>query len=524
MIKYFFLVASFFISEFASSQSYFSKRFEYGQPGWWDGASCILQLSDGYILNGAYQYYSPHCVGFCKFDLLGNKVFAKTICDDTTEYFSGEPGSIIALTTDSIIAVGTSLTPTTNWEHDQGVIYFLNSQMDTLALKKYGETSFPYDTAYLFAQVKVDPDRNLIITGLHYPNTSNGRASMLLMKADTKGNLIWKKHYGTGLHYEGKSVICTSDGGYAIGGYGYGIPLPPDFSGDPVLIKTDSAGNQQWMLNMGSILVDTKAMICNSMDGNIIVGTTYCDSMPGSGPIAVGNPYRRINLLKVDNNGNILWNKKYGLSTVYNELQNIRENSDGSLVACGMTTRFYTYTIDYAGWIFKTNQDGDSLWYREYVVCDGKTSWNWLWDVLQTKDNGFIAGGNVYVHPPDTGSHDGWILKVDSLGCENPSYCWVGINQERDLPVVERLTIFPIPASSTIQVAIVNIKPDFPVYLTLVDLFGNKVKEVLIPSVETSIRIDISAIPDGLYLVIARSGNQIIARSKLLINKKATGL
>ena len=344
---------------------------------------------------------------------------------------------------------------------------------------------------------------------------------MLLLKTDRKGNLIWKRHYDSGLNCDGHSVICTSDGGYAIGGYGYGIPIPPDYSGDPVLVKTDSAGNQQWMLNLGGPWQDTPAMICNSMDGNIIVGTTYCDSMQGGQPNYEGLPYRRINIMKISNNGSVLWNKKFGISEWDNYLMNIRENRDGSLIACGLKSRSFTTTYDYTGWMLKTSTEGDSLWYRQYVVCGGGTSWNWLLDVIQTNDNGFIAGGVVYVHPPDTGSQDGWVLKVDSLGCENPSYCWVGIRPETEMPGATGVKIFPNPAENLTTINLINDNHEFPVRIRLFDVFGREVTFVEITQVRNDIHLDVTQLPEGLFLVIVESQGSIIGRAKLIIRRVA---
>ncbi|MEI7727893.1 MAG: T9SS type A sorting domain-containing protein, partial [Bacteroidota bacterium] len=511
-----------FLSASASAQVYFNERFQYGQPDWSSGASSICQLADGYMLGGAYQNFCPHCVGFIRIDSLGNKIMTKTFCDDTTEYYLGNGGAIITLGPDSILAAGQISTQTTNWYHDRGILFFLNHDLDTLSTKQFGEKTEPFDTGYLFNQLILDSSKNIIITGSHYPNSPNARATMLLVKTDRYGNLIWKRRYGIGLHFEGRSVICTNDGGYAIGGYGYGVPIPPDYSGDPVVVKTDSAGNQQWLLNLGGQWQDTFAMICNSTDGNIIVGTTFCDSMPGGGPVADGNAYRRINIMKVDKSGNILWNKKYGISSMYNQLMSIRENSDGSLIACGFTTRLFLTTYDFAGWMLKTDPNGDSLWYRQYVICDGKTSWNWLFDVIPTNDNGFITGGIVYAHLPDPDPDDGWVLKVDSLGCENPSYCWVGMNGEKTTPSEVNLTVFPNPAEKNIEIKFNELNINTQFNLTMFDPFGRKIREVSIPPLETNIHIDISALPDGLYIIIARSGSKILAKTKLSINKKTT--
>lgn len=248
MIKSILLLISILFGVEVYSQTYFNKRFEYIQSGWWDGANSVCKLSDGYVLTGVYQYYCPHCIGYYKMDFQGNKITSKTYCDDTTEYYNGI-GSMVALNADTILAAGQLSTPTADWWDDQGILFFLDSNLDTLMTRRFSEQTTPHDTGYLFSQLKVDPSRHIVLTGSHYVNNPNSRVKMVLVKTDIKGNMIWKRLYGSGLHYDGTSVICTSDGGYAIGGYGYGIPIPPDYSGDPVVLKTDSAGNQQWILN-----------------------------------------------------------------------------------------------------------------------------------------------------------------------------------------------------------------------------------------------------------------------------------
>lgn len=153
------------------------------------------------------------------------------------------------------------------------------------------------------------------------------------------------------------------------------------------------------------------------------------------------------------------------------------------------------------------------------MICNGQTSWNWLLDVIQTDDNGFLSGGVVYVSQPDTGSHDGWALKVDSLGCENPSYCWVGIGEKPDLFDVNGFRIFPNPAKNF---AVVSLSSDFQeldVTIRLYDIFGRDVKTIIVKSWRNDYQVDLTMVPEGLYLVTVVSQNQIIGREKLIIRK-----
>lgn len=501
----------------AAGQNYFSKRFEYGAPGWWDAANTVCRLADTYVMTGAYQYWSPHCIGFYKMDFQGNRITSRTYCHDTSEFYN-DIGSVVAWNTDTLLACAQLSTQTADWWYDLGLLMYLDPNLDTLSTRKFGEQTAPHDTGYLFRQLTVDPARNIILTGAQYVNNPNSRDKIWLVKTDIKGNVKWKRIYGNGLHYGGHSVICTSDGGYAVGGYGFGIPIPPDYSGDPVLLKTDSAGNQQWWLNLGSWWPDTPARVCRSADGNIVVGTSWCDSVQGGGTVAAGNAFRRINIIKVDNNGNVLWNKKYGKSEMFQELINIRESGDGGFIACGFTSRFYPTSYDYAGWLLKTDGNGDSLWYRQYAIGNGQQSWNILFDIALTDDHGFLAAGHLAPAAGDTGSQDGWVLRVDSLGCENPAYCWVGVQPEPEPADAGAFRVFPNPARTKVTVQLRTDAGDGPVTLRLFDVFGREVRSVAVPRFEKLVRLDVADLPEGMYLVSVRSRNMSVMASKLLVS------
>ncbi len=107
-----------------------------------------------------------------------------------------------------------------------------NNNFDTLWAKFFGEVTEPYDTAYIFNQVKRTNDENLILVGDWMPKAKQIRAC--LIKCDTMGNQLWKKSYGTGNGYfRSYSTIQTSDNGYALGAYVFYIGQ--DESGDPWL-------------------------------------------------------------------------------------------------------------------------------------------------------------------------------------------------------------------------------------------------------------------------------------------------
>jgi hypothetical protein len=223
----------------------------------------------------------------------------------------------------------------------------------------------------------------------------------------------------------------------------------------------------------------------------------------------------RINLIKLDNAGNVIWDKKYGASEPENILLNIRENTDGSLIFTGTVIKEFQTDYKYMGWIMKTAANGDSLWYRQYEICKGEGSWHYLYDVIQTPDNGYLACGVVFPKLPDTGSQDGWVVKVDSLGCESPGECWVGMKQENEIHSKDQLSIYPNPAREQVNFIILKTKEE--VRIELFDIFGRKVKELKVPEgIERTI-LDISDLQAGLYIAVVESGDRIIVREKLVV-------
>jgi hypothetical protein len=479
-----------------NAQTYFNYRFDYTDPAIWDGATSAMALNDGYVIvggTGTVGNYFWHRLGLLKTDFNGNILFIKTYGDSISEYYFGNPGCMIQVNDTSFIAVGSKNTYLSNWVLQEGLLIKFNKFFDTLFSKKYGEKVPPFDTAYQFQQIKLSGN-NFIIAGGKMPYGLATKA--ILVKTDGSGNVIFEKSwYGSYDYYEGSSVICTTDGGYALGGFVWNPLPPPNYSGDPVIFKTDSLGNLLWMKNLGGPYSDNIAMLTNSIDGNIIIGTSYCDTMAGD------NCSRRINIIKIDNSGTILWNKKYGKSEYFKTLTYIRTNTDGSLISTGITHHAKEYSSKDFGWILKTSSEGDSLWYREYVVCQGDESDNWLYDAIPTSDNGYLACGVVYPMPPDTGSQDGWLLKVDSLGCEAPGECWVGQDEiwvktfTPDKPFV----VFPNPATANVTVEF-HINPlgaEFELY----DLTGRQVLTDKIAPNRDLVELDIGKLKGGLYIL-----------------------
>jgi hypothetical protein len=119
-------------------------------------------------------------------------------------------------------------------------------------------------------------------------------------------------------------------------------------------------------------------------------------------------------------------------------IYSIKELSDGTIIGAG---RIYSHGTGTVGFIFKTNNNGDSLWCYDYLSSLG--GFNELYDIVVNPTGGFTACGYVYPQLPDTGNQDCWFLQVDSVGCEI-SNCLV--NTTKNLIESLPIRIFPNPA------------------------------------------------------------------------------
>jgi hypothetical protein len=488
------------------AQTYFNKRLDLSETGQGDRIRSIISDTGGFLIIGyTYNAFTSKIL-LAKISEIGQTEWVKTIGNSNSDEFPGFPGCLIRYNDSLIYSAG----PTRFWKNDTswvgGRVICYNNMMDTLWTRLLIDKGI-HDTSYYIYNFNKTISGDFVYTGGEY--TDPFPSHVLLHKSDKSGNIIWRKSYGyTGNdYYTGYSVIQTTDGGYAIGGHKY---APGEF-GDPLVIKTDSLGNQEWILNFGGPYEDNKAMVCPAHDGTIICGTALATGM-----VSPDMAWARINISKITNDGNVLWNKLYGADRMDNFLLNIRPTPDSGFIACGQVVNEFPH---YVGWLLKINRNGDSLWYREYDFLLGEYGMHQLDDVIATSDKGYFSSG--YLTPlflPDTGSVDTWLVKVDSLGCEAPGECWVGINETappEPLTVAGgELSIRPNPATQMFTLALPQ-APAPNTGLSLTDLTGRRLRQW--PLLGQTTTFDCSGLPPGVYFVSVKDGNGHTQTQKLLI-------
>lgn len=495
-------------------QTYFNHRFDFSHHQLWDGAINCIEVDDGYVLNGATgdtSYLGWHRIAITKFSLQGAVLFKKIWGDTNSEFFYSSRGSFLQHQNSYFYTIGSRKTYFDTGYHNEMMMVKYDDNFDTLWTSYYGEKQIPYDTSYIPRNF-ISAENDFLVTGLKYPHPGS-KLYIFLIKTDSLGNVAWEKVYGNDeIKSEGMSVMQSTDNGYAIGAYQWIIGDYGAAVGDPIVIKTDSLGNPEWELNLGGPYQDGTAILCNSDDGKIFATSRYdTDSIHE-------HLYKsRIQLSKIDNFGNILWNFLYGDKSYYLKVRNIRPTDNNGVIISGS---LWHPSPNEMGFLLRVDSLGNELWYRQYAILNGQNSLNYFYDAIPTSDGGFLGAGGCLPVGSDTGTQDAWVIKVDSLGCISPTDCWVG--QEEVVWVTietgNQLKIYPNPAQNWFEVEIgKNKESDRLFTIEVFDLFGRLTEEVEIPKGQNNIRLYVSDWKRGMYLLRVKNRNGVMVSGKIVI-------
>jgi len=149
----------------------------------------------------------------------------------------------------------------------------------------------------------------------------------------------------------------------------------------------------------------------NFHDAAFDVIETYDGNFLFVGGSSLGGDNRTL-IVKLDNNGDTLWSKKYDLSIGGDNAHNVIELTNGNFLLCG--SLHDTATVTAKGYLMLVNAQGDSLWIQQYASGSGANA-DLARNLVLAPDGGFVVSGWSWLAPSLTTS-DAWVFKTDSLG------------------------------------------------------------------------------------------------------------
>ena len=280
--------------------------------------------------------------------------------------------------------------------------YFLFILMITVFISCESELSNPNESG-LFIKLLGTPENNeaselienesgnfIIVGGVLKSSTTQNE--IILFEVDNKGNTIWQKVLDNGL---GKSVKRTNDGGYIV----LGSQVQENNFGlnDFVLIKTNNIGDTIWTRSYGNDMLQENAIRIDILeDGSYIM----------LGNIEYDDNSSEMWILKTDQEGNISFDKKYGLIDQKNEVSNILVLENGDIVSCGTVTQPGEKGTDIR--IVLADEQGNVKWDKVIQLPGNQTGTD-----IKVLGNGFIVTG-ITDHETN-GGEDIFLAKISNL-------------------------------------------------------------------------------------------------------------
>jgi hypothetical protein len=358
-----------------------------------------------------------------------------------------------------------------------------------------------------------------------------------VIKIDSKGEFVWQNTFGGIYTDDLRSLLATKDGGYLLGGnsnspYGGNKTEKNVGQFDYWIVKIDEKGQLQWQKTFGGTGDDELVALCETNDGNYILGGNSNSESDGDKKSSndSGTDFWILKIAK--DSQEIIWQGTYNIAKT-DILTSLVENDDATLLLGGYAQGEYIKksqvkkqkpktpslnkkksldeepkmkqgTDDYVA--LKIDAKGEELW-RKSMGSDGQDI---LIKAIETRDGGYLmAGTSKTVLTADggikatgnkstgIGSTDFWIVKLK--------------DKQKPKPAKKPVEAIPNPASDYTNI-IVGYEYTKGT-ATLVDIAGHILQQFNIT--ERTIPIDLEGLPEGVYVVniktdIQNSGVKII--------------
>jgi len=281
-------------------------------------------------------------------------------------------------------------------------------------------------------QIAATLDGGFAATGQHESSaqgSGHGECDIYVYRLDVCGNILWFKLYGTNGQEGGKSIIQTNDGGFLVSGLYSGSGNNRGFN-----MKIDANGNVQWL----------KKYTCEWM--------MYAEETSTGEFTCIGRNSNVLYLMKLDNQGNLLWSK--ALSNMGDMGLYLKNLTNGDIVLTSIKANLGTDIV-----VGRFDGNGNALWVKSYGGTGYPDADHTTWSCKAAVDE--ITGTIVVTSPTLLGGLGGENILVAKLNINNGNVIWAkslggaSRDQSRDITkypqgyaILGHTSSYPVAANS----------------------------------------------------------------------------
>lgn len=349
-----------------------------------------------------------------------------------------------------------------------------------------------------------------------------GNSDYWIVRIDSLGNKLWDKKYGGSELDRCFKVLQNTEGYLLIGESWSGADGNKSTSNrgmsDVWIVQIRPDGSKVWEKRYGGTGRDEpfNAILTKNNEYYIVCHSDSPDngdkSIPNKGGFDIW-------VLKLDNNGNKIWDASFGGNASDDYPTAFTTTQDGNfIVACGSLSGAsgdksapQQGIKDY--WVVKFSPDGQKLWDKSY----GGSGIEAPYDIQELMDSSLIIAGNS-ASPNDGdksalnyGQADFWIVKIDKNGNKKWDKSFGGTGFDFATCIDQNKTGYFLVAGSTISLPGGNkedsLKGLFDFWVLYLDEEGNKIWEKDIGGNKRDVPFELVKFKDGSYLVCGGSNS-----------------
>ena len=223
--------------------------------------------------------------------------------------------------------------------------------------------------------------------------TRHAGGDIWAIKLNESGDLQWSKYFGGSFTDAPFGVVETDDNHFIIAGSSDSDDI--DISNnkgayDFWVIKISSTGNLIWERSFGGSQIDEARAITKTSDGHfLIVGDTRSADINVSNNQGAADVW----ITKISDSGHLIWEKTIG-GTSFDVARSVSKTQDNGFVISGSSRSLdnsFTNQGQNDALLLKINSEGNLLWQKTI----GGTEIDFFYDAVQLNSNTIIAVGET---------------------------------------------------------------------------------------------------------------------------------